>query len=78
MVSNNLKNGKYLNKNNVLLFTEEEHRLCDWCHEKAKCASIILPTNVTVVCKSCLDTVSFELYSDSEKRDIIIDKILKD
>ena len=71
-----IKNGKCIDKVS-LLFISEEDRLCDCCDKKVKCASIkAVVSGVMVVCKSCLDKISFEFYSESEKRDIIIDKIL--
>jgi hypothetical protein len=73
-----LKNDRKIKKVS-LLFIGEEYRLCDCCDEKAKCASIkMIVSGVMVICKSCLDKISFEFYSESEKRDIIIDKILND
>ena len=71
-----IKNGRAISKIS-LLFISEEDRLCDCCDEKVKCASIsTIGNGVSVICKSCLDKISFEFYSDTEKRDIIIDKIL--
>jgi len=71
-----LKNGKRIDKVS-LLFIDGEDRLCDCCDEKAKCASIkMIVSGVMVICKSCLDKISFQFYSESEKRNIIIDKIL--
>ena len=66
--SYHIKNGKDI---------DEQEKLCDCCDEMAKCASISsIGHVVSVICKSCLDKISFEFYSEQEKRDIIIDKIL--
>lgn len=59
------------------MFIDSENKLCDCCDEKTKCASInSIGNDVIIICKSCLDKISFEFYSESEKRNIIIDKIL--
>ena len=73
-----IKNGREIRKIS-LLYIDEQEKLCDCCDEMAKCASISSIGNVvSVICKSCLDKISFEFYSETEKRDIIINKILND
>jgi hypothetical protein len=73
-----IKNGKRIDKVS-LLFIDEEDRLCDCCDEKVKCASIkAIVSRVIVICKSCLDKISFEFYSETEKRELIINKILNE
>ena len=71
-----IKNGKEIREIS-LLYIDEQEKLCDCCDKMVKCASIsIILSGVSIICKSCLDKISFEFYSETEKRDIIIDKIL--
>ena len=71
-----IKNNKNIKKLSLMYIDE---KICDCCDELTKCAVInTLSNQINIICKSCLDKISFEFYSEKEKRDIMINKILND